>query len=314
MSNTNVAPVHSFDDLEVAQAKLVAGISKWTEETGEPEVVIPNLVIRRYQEPTERTCYIYEPSICVIAQGAKRTLLGDEVYEFDVRHFMLISVDLPATSQIIEASVEKPYLGLMLKFNPRDISELMVSCDIPSSHSQQASRALAISEISSPLTNAFNRLIDLLDEPRDIPNLAPLIEREILYRLFVGEQGIRLRQIATTGSKSQQIARAVKWLRDNFTQPLRVDELARHVSMSKSAFHHHFRTMTALSPLQYQKQLRLHEARKLMLIQNFDAADAAFHVGYESPSHFSRDYSRFFGAPPLRDIIELRETSAVDNA
>jgi transcriptional regulator GlxA family with amidase domain len=171
---------------------------------------------------------------------------------------------------------------------------------------------MATGEITLPLLNAFQRLIALLDEEQDIQILATIIQREIIYRLLVGDQGERLRQIATEGSKSQQIGRAIEWLKSNFTQPLRIDDLAEHVNMSTTSFHNHFRSMTALSPLQFQKQLRLQEARRLMLAERMDAANAAFQVGYESPSQFSREYGRLFGAPPLRDITKLRQLSAVE--
>ena len=166
---------------------------------------------------------------------------------------------------------------------------------------------MAVGELSEPLLCAFLRLLDLLEEPDDIPILAPLVQREILYRLLVGEQGPRLRQIGAAGCRSHQVARAIDWLKANFTQPLRIDDLASRVRMSPSAFHHHFHALTALSPLQYQKRLRLHEARKLMLTEQVDAASAAFQVGYESPSQFSREYSRLFGSPPLRDIRSLKQ-------
>ena len=171
---------------------------------------------------------------------------------------------------------------------------------------------MAVSEVSLPLLNAFQRLIDLLDQPEDIPILAPLIQREILYRLLMGEQGPRLRQMGAAGSQSHQIARAIDWLKANFSQPLRVDDLAAHARMSTSAFHHHFRALTAMSPLQFQKWLRLHEARRLMLTEHLDAATAAFQVGYESPSQFSREYNRLFGAPPLRDITSLRQLAVAE--
>lgn len=166
---------------------------------------------------------------------------------------------------------------------------------------------MATGENTPVLLNAFSRLIDLLDNEQDVPILAPVIQREIIYRLLVGDQGVRLRQIAAAGSQSQQIARAIEWLKENFTQPLRIDDLAGKASMSTSTFHHHFRSITALSPLQYMKQLRLQEARNLMLSEHLDAATAAFQVGYESPSQFSREYSRQFGAPPLRYISNLRQ-------
>jgi transcriptional regulator GlxA family with amidase domain len=190
------------------------------------------------------------------------------------------------------------------------MSQLMVDSNLPPPRPQQSSRGMATGEITLPLLTAFQRLIDLLDEPKDIPILAPIIQREILYRLLVGDQGARLRQMASAGSQSQQIARAIYWLKSNFTQSLRIDDLATQVNMSTSTFHHHFRAVTAMSPLQYQKWLRLNEARRLMLTENQDAATVAFQVGYESPSQFSREYRRLFGEPPLRDITNLRQLAA----
>jgi AraC-like DNA-binding protein len=209
--------------------------------------------------------------------------------------------------QVTKASPEKPYLGLVLNIDQREISQLMVDSNLPPPRPQQSSRGMATGEVTLPLLAAFQRLIDLLDEPRDIPILAPIIEREIFYRLLVGDQGARLRQIAVAGSQSNQIARAIDWLKGNFTKPLHIDDLAAHVNMSTSTFHHHFRQVTAMSPLQYQKWLRLNEARRLMLAEDQDATTASFQVGYESPSQFSREYSRLFGAPPLRDVINLRQ-------
>jgi AraC-like DNA-binding protein len=183
----------------------------------------------------------------------------------------------------------------------------MVDSNLPPPRAQESSRGMAIGDVTLPLLTAFQRLIDLLDEPKDIPILAPIFQREIIYRLLVGDQGARLRQMASAGSQSRQIARAIGWLKGNFTRPLRIDDLAAQVNMSTSTFHHHFRALTAMSPLQYQKWLRLNEARRLMLTEHVDAANAAFQVGYESPSQFSREYRRFFGESPLRDITYLRQ-------
>jgi AraC-like DNA-binding protein len=208
--------------------------------------------------------------------------------------------------QIIKASREQPYLSLRLKLDQGEIAQLMVDSHLPPPRAQPSSRGMATGEVTLPLLSAFQRLLDLLAAPQDIPLLAPLIQREILYRLLVGDQGARLRQMASAGSQSHQIARAIDWLKGNFTRPLHIDDLAAQVHMSTSTFHHHFRALTAMSPLQYQKWLRLNEARRLMLTERLDAATAAFQVGYESPSQFSREYSRVFGAPPLRDITSLR--------
>lgn len=270
---------------------------------------VPGLSLFRREEPTEPMSGMYEPSICLAVQGAKRVILGDETYVYDANHYLITSVHLPTIVQITEASPEKPYLGLRLKFDLREVSQLMVDSNLPQPLHQQSSRGMATGEMTLPLLMAFQRMIDLLADKQDIPILAPVIQREIIYRLLVGDQGERLRQIATAGSQSQQIAKAIGWLKNNYSQSVSMDELASQANMSTSTFHHHFRSMTALSPLQYQKQLRLQEARRLMLAERMDAANAAFQVGYESPSQFSREYNRLFGAPPLRDIANLRQMS-----
>jgi AraC-like DNA-binding protein len=237
-------------------------------------------------------------------------LLGEDTYVYDAHHYLLTSVHLPTIVQIITASAEKPYLGLRLKFDQREISQLMADGNLPLPRTQQSSRGMATGEVTFPLLAAFQRLVDLLAEPKDIPILAPITQREIIYRLLVGDQGFRLRQIVSAGSQSHQIAQAIQWLKSNYTRPLSIDDLAAQACMSTSTFHHHFRSMTALSPLQFQKQLRLQEARRLMLAERMDAATASFQVGYESPSQFSREYNRLFGSPPLRDITNLRHMVA----
>jgi len=282
-------------------------IARLTEKGELHTTAIPGLSLFRRDEPTPLISSMYEPSICLVAQGAKRVLLGDDTYVYDAHHYLITSVHLPTVVQIIEASREQPYLGLRLKLDQQEISQLMVDSNLPLPRTQQSSRGMATGEITLPLLTAFQRLIDLLGEEQDIPILAPIIQREIIYRLLVGDQGVRLRQIASTGSQSNQIARAIDWLKGNYTQPLRIDDLAKQVNMSTSTFHHHFRILTAMSPLQYQKWLRLNEARRLMLVEPLDATTAAFQVGYESASQFSREYSRLFGTSPLRDITNLRQ-------
>jgi len=296
--------------LEVTLDSLGKSIARWTDNSDRFVTAIPGLTLYRQDEPSQPTSIMYEPRICVIAQGAKRVLLGDDTYVYDARHFLITSVYLPTFVQIIKASREKPCLGLILKLDQREMSQLMVDSHLPPPRPQPSSRGMATGEVTPPLLTAFQRLIDLLDEPKDIPILAPIIQREIFYRMLVGDQGTRLRQMASAGSQSQQIARAIDWLKGNFTQPLRIDDLATHVHMSTSTFHHHFRALTAMSPLQFQKWLRLNEARRLMLSEHLDATTAALQVGYESPSQFSREYGRLFGAPPLRDIANLRRLSS----
>jgi AraC-like DNA-binding protein len=249
------------------------------------------------------------PSVCLIGQGRKRLFLGDEAYVYDAHRFLVTSVDLPVVAQIIEASADKPYLGLTMELDLRVIAQLMLNDEEPPGSASNDRLGVAVSALSAPLLDAFNRLLDLLEQPGDIAALGPLVRQEIFYRLLAGEQGPRLRQITSAGGHGFQIARAIDWLKDNFDKPLRIEELASKVGLSTSAFHSHFRSTTAMSPLQFQKRMRLNEARRLMLTEQTDASRAAFKVGYESPSQFSREYSRQFGAPPLRDIKSFMQDS-----
>ncbi len=306
----------NFEDnrMEAALGLLAKTIARWTDKGDLSVTAVQGLSLHQRHEPTEPISIMYEPRICMIAQGAKRVLLGDDTYIYDERHFLISSIDLPTVVQIVKASRDKPYLGLVLRLDQREISQLMTDSKLPAPRAQQSSRGMATGEVTLPLLTAFQRLIDLLAEPTDIPILAPIIRREIFYRLLVGDQGERLRQMASAGSQSHQIARAIAWLKGNFALPLRIDALARQVNMSTSTFHHHFRTLTAMSPLQYQKWLRLHEARRLMLAERLNAANVAFQVGYESPSQFSREYARLFGDSPSRDITNLRQMTANETA
>ncbi|WP_233231505.1 AraC family transcriptional regulator [Tichowtungia aerotolerans] len=296
-------------DLEPALGELVAAIARSTERGEKNETAVPGLSLFRSETKTEPLSGMYEPSICVVAQGAKRVVLGKETYIYDAYHFLLSSVHLPTTFQVIEANPEKPYLGLRLDLDLREVAQMLVDSSLPAPRTQQSGRGMAVGKMTLPLTDAFQRLVRLLENKEDIPILAPNIQREIIYRLLTGDQGARLRQMASAGSQSHQISRAVEWLQQSYMEPLRIDDLAQRAGMSTSTFHHHFRETTALSPLQYQKQLRLREARRLMLMEQMDAANAGFQVGYESPSQFSREYSRLFGAPPARDIKKLQESA-----
>ncbi|QAR32661.1 AraC family transcriptional regulator [Geovibrio thiophilus] len=303
MEKSNILLDFTIDNLAESIARLT--------EKGELRTTdVPGLSLFRRIEPSCPVTGMYEPSVCLIAQGAKQVRLGGDIFTYDSRHYLFSGLHLPVIAQVTEASREKPYLGLRLTFDYRNISQLMADSQLPPPLIHKTDRGMATGDLTVPLVNAFQRLVDLIDEKQDIPILSSVIQREIFYRLLVGEQGIRLRQLAVTGTQSQQIARAVLWLKANFSQPLRVNDLAEMANMGTSTFHHHFRSMTALSPLQYQKQLRLQEARRLMLTEHIDAASAAFQVGYESPSQFSREYSRLYGAPPVRDIVALRLQAA----
>ncbi|EOU2548499.1 AraC family transcriptional regulator N-terminal domain-containing protein [Vibrio parahaemolyticus] len=290
-----------------ATQKLAKLIDRWTGNANQYDTPISGLRFSRWTTPTPPTSYTHNPSICLIAQGRKRVLLGEESFIYDANHFLISSVDLPIIANIIEASEEQPYLGLIMELDLTEISQLIVDSELAFTQSKEAQKGIAVGELSESLLDAFVRLAELLDEGQNIKILAPIIKREIFYRLLMSEQGTRLHQIVTAGSHSHQIAKAIDWLKNNFVKPLSVGDLASYTGMSKSSFYTHFRSMTSMTPLQFQKKLRLSEARRLMLTENLDAMATTFKVGYESPSQFSREYSRLFGAPPSKDIKLLRE-------
>lgn len=285
-------------------ARLVNAIERHAPEDGICLAAIPGLIIARLLQPGEPNTLVVDPSICIVAQGAKEVLLAGEVYRYDPAHSLIISIDLPISARVIEATPDLPCLAIRLSFDPTIVGDLLTHCPAPSP--APTGRGLDVCPVEPRLLDALGRLVGLLDTPHDVATLAPLLLREITYRVLAGPQGARLRQIATVGAPGERIARAVQSLKDHFTDPLRVESLARDARMSLSGFHQHFKTVTGLSPIQYQKWLRLHEARRLMLGKGLDAAEAAFRVGYESPSQFSREYHRMFGAPPRRDVTSLK--------
>ncbi len=298
-------------NMAIASDKLADSIKKWTNNTNHFDTPIQGLRLSQWCSPTPPASYTHNSSICLVAQGTKQVILGEQNYIYDANHFLISSVDLPVVANIVEATDEKPYLGMILELDHQEISQLIVDSELSFDQTRQAQNGMAIGELSSSILDAFQRLINLLDEPDNIHILAPVIKREIFYRLLITEQGPRLHQIVTAGSHSHQISKAIDWLKTHYTLPLSVGELASYTGMSKSAFYTHFRTMTSMTPLQFQKKLRLNEARRLMLTENLDALATTFKVGYESPSQFSREYSRLFGAPPSRDIKQLREAMAI---
>jgi AraC-like DNA-binding protein len=286
-------------------AKLASAVECQTSTDGGYDTAVTALRLSRFSAPSDLVALVYEPSLCLVAQGAKEVLLADEAYRLDPAHFLLVSVDLPVDARVVEASPGRPYLAVRIALDPSVVGELLAD-GMTAPPLPPPARGLAVTPVEPPLLDAVTRLVDLLDSPQDIEPLAPLVLREITYRVLAGPQGLRLRQIASAGAPAQRIARAIRWLKDHFADPLRIESLARQVRMSPSAFHLHFKSVTAMSPLQYQKRLRLQEARRLMLGEGLDAAEAAFRVGYESPSQFSREYRRMFGSPPRQDVAALK--------
>lgn len=273
---------------------------------GETHTQIPGLRLYRRSLTTACASAAYEPSLVVFLQGKKRISVGKTTYVCDGSNFLLTSVDLPVVSQVIAATEQEPILGLLLKLEMPAVRDILSQQEFHLREESADARGMAVGVTSLELLDACSRLVDLIDAPQDIPILSSLIQREIIYRLLRSPQGKHLRAIATLGEQSHRTAKAVEWLRMNYTKPLRVEELASMARMGVSTLHHQFRSLTAMSPLQYQKQLRLHVARERMLSEGLDAASAAFEVGYESASQFNREYSRFFGEPPMRDIKARR--------
>jgi len=267
---------------------------------------IADLHLSRYEQSTRSMPTLAQPALCILAQGRKEICLGDETYVYDPLHYMVVSVAMPISGALLEASPQNPSLGIRLDIDPAEINSLIAEAGPMGVPSQPSSRGVFIERLDTQMLDALLRLTRLLDTPKDIAMLAPLIRREILYRLLRSPQGHRLYQIASENSQNHRVSRAISWLNGNFEQPLRIDSLAREANLSVSTLHHRFKAMTAMSPLQYQKQLRLNEARRLMLSEGLDASAAGYRVGYESPSQFSREYSRQFGAPPVRDLARLR--------
>jgi AraC-like DNA-binding protein len=287
--------------------QLARKIAAHAPSPGENFTAVPGLALFRRTAPT--ACYrsTYEPSLTVFAQGRKRIDLGGTEYFCDESSFLLSSIDVPAQGQILEASEQAPLLSMHLRLDMPTVREVLSGEDLPEPETSVQRRGLAVGETTAGLLAACARLIDLLDSPEDIPFLGHLIQREIVYRILRTPQGARLRAIATAGDLSHRTARAIAWLRANYAKPLHMEELAAIARMGVSTLHHQFRALTAMSPLQYQKQLRLQTARQRMLMDGVDAMNAAYEVGYESVSQFSREYSRFFGQPPMRDIKALRD-------
>jgi AraC-like DNA-binding protein len=297
--------------IEMRQS-LARRIAALAGKAGEHSTAIPGLFL--YYRTTPTPCYraSYEPSLSIFVQGRKRIVLGGTEYLCDGSSFLVSSIDVPAQSQIIEATEKVPLLSMFLKLDMPMVREVLSRDDVPEGEASSHRQGLAVGETTVGLLGACSRLLELLDTPEDISFLSHLIQREILYRILRTPQAERLRAIATSGDLTQRTARAISWLRANFAKPLHMDALAATARMGVSTLHHQFRALTGMSPLQYQKQLRLQTARQRMLMDGLDATTASYEVGYESVSQFSREYSRFFGQPPIRDIRALRDNNIAE--
>jgi AraC-like DNA-binding protein len=298
---------------QTSHNELVRRLSRIVPADGRVEP-LKGLHLYRLSSPTQLTHTVCELAFCVIAQGSKEILLGDTRYRYDSAHYLLTALELPVTSRVIDASPECPYLSLRLILDPALVSAVMVECDHGASHKPANINAISVCPFDEKLLDAVVRLVRLVDSPHEAPFLAPLITREIVYRLLMGEQGERLRHIAVRNDHTHHIATAIERVRRDFNQPLRIETIAREIGMSVSGFHHHFKTMTAMSPLQFQKRLRLQEARRLMLGESLDATSTAHRVGYGDASQFNREYKRLFGLPPRRDVERLRGTVVQNGA
>ena len=301
---------HNDSRVVTMRAELARKIAAHVAVEGAQPTAIPGLGLSRRSFPSACASATYEPTLIVFVQGETRINLGKTIVTCDETTFLLTSVDLPVVSQIVKATVEEPMLGLVLKLDMPLVREILSQQEFHRGEQAADARGMAAGVTFAELLDPCLRLLDLLDSPQDIPFLGSLLQREIIYRLLRSPQGKHLRAIATLGEQSHRTSKAVEWLRTNYAKPLRVEELAAMARMGVSTLHHQFRSLTSMSPLQYQKHLRLHVARERMLNDGLDAASAAFEVGYESASQFNREYSRFFGQPPMRDVKARRTAEA----
>lgn len=292
--------------IEALRGELLRLLERWTGSDGMHETAIPELKLYRFSRPTDPLHVLYEPALMVVVQGRKHVTLGGETYVYDRSQYLTVSMDLPVVGRVVEASPEEPYLCMTLTLDPRDLAALIVETRRQLPRDDHDGRALYVSPLRAPLLESFLRLVRLLDAKEDIPVLAPLIRREIDYRLLQSEQFGRLAQWAIGDGRLRRVSGAIAWIKEHFAEPLQIEELAKQVHMSPSALHHHFKAVTAMSPVQYQKRLRLGEARRLLLSGATSAEVVAYEVGYASPSQFSREYARLFGQPPRRDAERLR--------
>lgn len=310
MKNTREKASKTANQARGSQAELAQKIASFLGKEENRTTDIPGVSLHQRTAPTPPCRMTYHPGIIVVAQGSKRVNLGRTTFTYDDSRFVVTAVDLPIVSWVAEATANVPCLALSIKLDMSIVRELLSCEEIHVAEAPPDSPAISIGETTPEFLDACCRLVDLLSNPQDVPFLSGLIQREIIYRVLRGRAGARLHGVATLGDQSHRTAKAIAWIAANYAKPLRVEELAQVASMGVSTLHHHFRMLTAMSPLQYQKQLRLQSARSLMLNKRLDAASAAFEVGYESATQFNREYSRFFGQPPMRDVRALLSPGA----
>jgi AraC-like DNA-binding protein len=296
------------NQIDKQRSELVQLIERYTGKDGSYETAIPSLSFSRFSDVTGPSYGVYMPSLCIIVQGRKEVLLAQETYVYGPADYLVASVNLPIAGIVTEASFKNPYLALKLEFTPNQILEVLQDSQLAVNKKENARRGMYVSQIEASLLDAVTRLVHLLETPNDIPVLVPLITKEIIYRVLQGQHGVTLGQIAIEGSSTYGIKDVINHIMNNYDQSFRIEDLAEIANMSVSSLHRHFKEVTAMSPIQFQKQLRIQEARRLILSESTDATEAAFRVGYESPSQFSREYSRMFGLPPKEDIKRLKET------
>lgn len=290
---------------QINREELIERMMRLVPADGSKEV-LPGFFLARASKLIESVPSIYKPAFCFVVQGEKRALLGEEVFCYDPGHYLIFSVDLPLVFQVMEASKEKPYLSFRINLDPSLVASVIMESGLEIKKGDASIKGINVNSVDNDLLDAAVRLIRLLENPNKQRILAPLVIKEIIYLLLIGGQGARLNHLVSSEGDARRISKAIGHLRENFNQPLEIENMAHDLGMSVSGFHHHFKSVTAMSPLQFQKQIRLQEARRLMLGEDLDAASAGFRVGYDDASHFSREYKRLFGAPPQRDVAKLR--------
>jgi AraC-like DNA-binding protein len=309
VESTNTPPHEREERRAEANAdELIERIARTIRDDGTVEP-LKGLYLNRSSRPTDPMHGVSIPAFCVIAQGSKEVYLGEECFRYDPGHYLIATVELPIVSRVVEASKERPYLSLRLNLDPSVVGSVMVEAGLPSPRGQANAKAVDVSTLDAGLLDAAVRLVRLVDSPAEARVLLPLVTREIVFRLLIGAQGARLRHLTVLGGYTDRIARAIERLRCDYDKPLRIDGIARDLGMSVSGFHAQFKAVTAMSPLQFQKHVRLQQARRLMMGEDLDATSAGHRVGYDDASYFNRDYKRLFGAPPLRDVQRLREAA-----